>query len=158
LPPPVGEPRRSFAGSLATPKSKPASALSAPRLPLVVQIIDTFSSRKSRGVEPQATTPDGCILWIRARSSQYCSASTAPRRLDWVCVPTAFMSVVPLAVARPWNSQYGNPDDGICTPQRVVSPPGSRRVSRWARPCISCQLAGGFSGSRPDSRKCALFQ
>ena len=125
----------------------------------MVQIIETFCSRKSRGVEPQATTPGGCTLCSRARSSQYCSASTAAGWLNCVCVPLGFISRAQLAVTKPWNSQFGKPEEGICTTQRVVGAVlFSRRVRRWAKPCISCQVAGGFSGSRPVSRKCALFQ
>src|SRR6476659_654706 len=76
FPPPVGEPRRFFAGSIATPKSNLALFFTLVRLPVVVQIIATLRSKKSFGVVPHSTTPVGCTLYLRPRSTQYCSAST----------------------------------------------------------------------------------
>ncbi|MFM9885121.1 MAG: hypothetical protein ACKVQT_19025, partial [Burkholderiales bacterium] len=51
----------------------------------------------------------------------------------------------------PWNSQYGKPDDGICTPYCEVLPGASRLVSFCASSVISVHVGGGRFGSRPTS-------
>src|SRR5690348_4750410 len=76
LPPPVGEPRRLPAGSIATPKSNLALFFTLVRLPVVVHIIAVLRSKKSFGVVPHSTMPGGCTLYLLTRSSQYWSAST----------------------------------------------------------------------------------
>src|SRR5215471_2234604 len=68
------------------------------------------------------------------------------------------MSCTPFSVVRPWNSQYGNPDEGICTPHCVTLPEASRLVSFCANADISAQVAGGLFGSRPASLNASLFQ
>src|SRR5487761_2749731 len=70
LPPPVGEPRRLLAGSIATPKPNLALALMLVRLPVVVQIIAAFFSKKSFGVVPHSMTPGGITLYLRDKSTQ----------------------------------------------------------------------------------------
>src|SRR5450759_4177939 len=75
LPPPVGLPRRLFAGSMATPKSNLALVLTLVRLPVVVQIIAAFCSKKALGVVPHSMTPGAITLYLRERSTQNCSAS-----------------------------------------------------------------------------------
>src|SRR5687768_10446484 len=74
FPPPVGDPRRRPAGSIATPKSKPALFFTLVRLPVVVHIIAVRRSRKSRGVVAQSMSPGGITLCLCARSTQYCRA------------------------------------------------------------------------------------
>src|SRR5688500_2758290 len=56
LPPPVGVPRRLFAGSIATPKSNLALFFTLVRLPVVVHIIAVLRSKKSLGVVPHSMT------------------------------------------------------------------------------------------------------
>src|SRR5471032_1310001 len=70
FPPPVGLPRRFAAGSMATPKSNFALVLMLVRLPVVVQIIAAFFSKKSLGVVPHSTMPGGMTLCFRERSTQ----------------------------------------------------------------------------------------
>ena len=72
----MGEPLRLLPGIMATPKSNLALFFTLVRLPVVVQIIATFLSKKSFGVVPHSTTPCGWTLCLRPRSVQYCSAST----------------------------------------------------------------------------------
>jgi hypothetical protein len=67
-----------LAGSIATPKGKLALVLMLVRLPVVVQIMAAFCSRKSFGVVPHSMTPPGITLCFADRSTQNCSASTAP--------------------------------------------------------------------------------
>ena len=75
LPPPVGEPRRLPAGSMATPKSNFALFFTLVRLPVVVHIIAVFLSKKSFGVVPHSMIPAGMTLCFALRSTQYWSAS-----------------------------------------------------------------------------------
>src|SRR6266511_5292584 len=75
LPPPVGEPRRLPAGSIATPNSNLALFRTFVRLPVVVHIIAVFRSKKSFGVVPHSMMPDGITRCFCERSTQYCSAS-----------------------------------------------------------------------------------
>src|ERR1700674_6059193 len=75
LPPPVGDPRRLPAGSMATPNSNLALFFTLVRLPVVVHIIATLRSKKSLGVVPHSTIPSGCTLYLAVRSIQYCKAS-----------------------------------------------------------------------------------
>src|SRR5712692_5492002 len=75
LPPPVGEPRRLPAGSMATPNSNLALVLTLVRLPVVVHIIAVFRSKQSFGVVPHSMMPVGITLCFWERSIQYCSAS-----------------------------------------------------------------------------------
>ena len=76
LPPPVGEPRRLPAGSIATPNSNLALFLTLVRLPVVVHIMAVLRSKKSFGVVPHSMIPEGMTLCLALRSTQYCSAST----------------------------------------------------------------------------------
>src|SRR5215210_6234142 len=66
--------------------------------------------------------------------------------------------MAPACVAKAWNSQYGKPDDGIWMPHWLTLPAESRFVSFCANSSCSCQVAGGFSGSRPASLNRSLFQ
>src|SRR6186997_830097 len=80
FPPPVGEPRRFPAGSIATPKSNLALFFTLVRLPVVVHIMAVLRSKKSLGVVPHSTTPADMTLWVRPRSTQYLSASITSGR------------------------------------------------------------------------------
>ena len=104
MPPPVGEPRRLPAGSMATPKSNLAFARTLVRLPVVVHIIATLRSKKSFGVVPHSTMPGGCTPAL-TRSIQYCTASTVPGSSNLTALPASLASVTPFWIARPWNSQ-----------------------------------------------------
>ena len=73
-------------------------------------------------------------------------------------MPASFIRITSLGVVRPWNSQYGNPDDGIFTPHWVTLPLASTLVSFFANSTIWSQFAGPFSGSRPASLNASLFQ
>ena len=62
-------------------------------------------------------------------------------------MPAAFMRIAPFGVVRPWNSQYGKPEDGICTPHCVTLPDASRLVSFLRELDASrSQFAGGLFG------------
>ena len=61
---------------MATPNGKSAFLRMLVRLPVVVQTMAAFFSRKSLGVVPQSIVPLGMILCLAARSRQYCAAST----------------------------------------------------------------------------------
>src|SRR6202795_2074296 len=76
LPPPVGEPRRLPAGSMATPNSNLALFFTLVRLPVVVHIIAVWRSKKSFGVVPHSMMPGGMTLCVLLRSTQYWSDST----------------------------------------------------------------------------------
>ena len=76
LPPPVGEPRRLPAGSIATPNSNLALFFTLVRLPVVVHIMAVLRSKKSFGVVPHSMMPGGMTLCLPLRSTQYWSAST----------------------------------------------------------------------------------
>src|SRR6185503_6155714 len=158
FPPPVGEPRRLLAGSIATPKSNLALFFTLVRLPVVVHIIAIFFSKKSFGVVPHSTTPAGITLCLRPRSTQKPSASITAGLSKYVSLPAGFISSTPFGVVRPWKSQYGNPDDGICTPYCVMLPEASCFVSFCAYSSICFQFSGAWFGSSPASLKSSLFQ
>src|SRR5574342_1312772 len=71
LPPPVGEPRRLPAGSMAKPNSNLALFFTLVRLPVVVHIIEVCRSQKSFGVVPTSMMPGGMHLCFWLRSTQY---------------------------------------------------------------------------------------
>ena len=73
-------------------------------------------------------------------------------------MPASFIRIASFGVVRPWNSQYGKPEDGIFTPHWVTLPEASVLVSFFANSTIWSQFAGPFSGSRPASLKASLFQ
>ena len=75
FPPPVGEPRRLPAGSMATPNSKLVLFFTLVRLPVVVHIMAVWRSKKSLGVVPHSMMPGGITLCFWLRSTQYWSAS-----------------------------------------------------------------------------------
>src|SRR5437773_10382841 len=56
LPPPVGDPRRLPAGSMATPKSNLALFFTLVRLPVVAHIMAVWLSKKSYGDDPHSMT------------------------------------------------------------------------------------------------------
>src|SRR4051812_1880645 len=116
-----------------------------------------FFSKKSLGVVPHSTTPGGCTPAL-PRSTQYCSASMTLGSSNLTCVPASLASSVSLGVVRVWNSQYGNPLDGICTPYCVTFPLASFFVSLAAAVLRSAQVSGALFGSRPASLKASLFQ
>src|SRR6478752_846112 len=120
-------------------------------------MIAAFFSKKSLGVVPHSTTPGG---WMPAlpRSTQYCSASTTFGSSNRTAVPASFARMVSLGVVSVWNSQYGKPLDGICTPHCVTLPLASFFVSLVAASLNSAQFVGGLLGSRPASLKASLFQ
>src|SRR5512137_2699742 len=76
LPPPVGEPRRLPAGSMATPNSNLALFFTLVRLPVVVHIIAVFRSKKSLGVVPHSMMPVGITLCLPLTATQYWRACT----------------------------------------------------------------------------------
>ena len=102
------------------------------RLPVVVKMIAAFFSKKSFGVVPHSTTPGG---WTPAlpRSTQYCSASITFGSSNFTAVPASLASTTSLVVVSVWNSQYGKPLDGICTPHCVTLPTASFCVSLRGR-------------------------
>src|SRR6267378_7286690 len=102
LPPPVGEPRRLPAGSMATPNSNLALFFTLVRLPVVVHIIAVFFSKKSFGVVPHSITPEAITLCFWLRSTQYWSASTTAGSSYCVCVPASFISSTSFCVVKPW--------------------------------------------------------
>ena len=124
---------------------------------MVVHIIATLRSKKSFGVVPHSTMPGGCTPAL-TRSTQYCSASIVPGSSKRTALPASLASTTPFWMARPWNSQYGKPEDGICRPHCVTLPPASFSVSLAAMSRISAQLAGGRLGSSPAALKASLFQ
>src|SRR5438445_13634905 len=73
LPPPVGEPRRLPAGSIATPKSNLALFFTLVRFPVVVHIIAVLRSKKSFGVVPDSMMPVGMTFSLALRSMQFWS-------------------------------------------------------------------------------------
>src|SRR5437879_12016468 len=75
LPPPVGDPRRLPAGSMATPKSNLALFFTLVRLPVVVHIMAVCRSKKSLGVVPNAMMPARIRLYFGYISTQYWRAS-----------------------------------------------------------------------------------
>src|SRR6266849_2918748 len=158
LPPPVGEPRRLPAGSMATPNSNLALFFTLVRLPVVVHIIAVFFSKKSFGVVPHSITPGAITLCFWPRSTQYCSASTTAGLSKNVCVPASFINKISFWVVKPWKSQYGNPDEGTWTPHWVACPLASCLVSFLACSTCSAQVAGGLLGSSPASLNASLFQ
>src|SRR2546430_12807178 len=158
LPPPVGEPRCRPAGSIATQNWNLALLRTLVRLPVVVHIIAVFFSKKSFGVVPHSITPGAMTLCLALRSTQYWSASMTFGSSKCVCVPASFIRSTSFWVVKPWKSQYGKPDDGTWTPQRVTLPLASRFVSFFASSTCSAQVAGGLLGSRPASLKISLFQ
>src|SRR4051812_21243276 len=141
---------------MATPKSNLALVLTLVRLPVVVYIIATFFSKKSFGVVPHSTTPGGCTPAL-PRSTQYCSASMTLGSSNFTCVPASLASSVSLGVVSVWNSQYGKPLEGICTPHCVTLPEASFLVSLVAASFSSAQLVGGLLGSRPASLNKSLL-
>src|SRR3977135_601952 len=75
FPPPVGEPRRLPAGSMATPNSNFALFFTLVRLPVVVHIMAVWRSKKSFGVVPHSMMPGGMTLGLPLRAIQYGRAS-----------------------------------------------------------------------------------
>src|SRR5258705_13569052 len=71
LPPPVGEPRRLPAGSIATPNSNLALFFTLVRLPVVVHIMAVLRSKKSFGGEAHSMIPVGKTFCLPLRSIQY---------------------------------------------------------------------------------------
>ena len=98
------------------------------------------------------------MLSFLLRSTQYCSAATTFGLSNEVCVPAAFMSCTLFAVVRPWNSQYGKPDDGISIAHWLTLPEASRWVSFLPAATNSSQVSGALSGSRPAALNASLFQ
>src|SRR5262249_4274474 len=158
LPPPVGEPRRLPAGSIATPNSNLALFFTLVRLPVVVHIMAVFLSKKSFGVVPHSMMPGGMTLCFWLRSTQYWRVSAAAVLLYMVSVPALFIRSTSFCVVKPWKSQYGNPEDGTSSPHWVTLPLGSRLVSFFANSTCSAHVAGGRFGSSPASLKASLFQ
>ena len=74
------------------------------RLPVVVNMMATFFSKKSLGVVPHSTTPGGCTPAL-PRSTQYCSASMTLGSSNFTCVPASLASIASLVVVSVWNSQ-----------------------------------------------------
>ena len=101
----MGEPRCTFAGNMATPRSSPTLPRRSRKLPLVVQIIAALPSANCVGVVPHSTTPAGCAPSRFDRSTQKRKASITAGWSNDVFVPVAFISEPPLAVTRPWKSQ-----------------------------------------------------
>jgi hypothetical protein len=66
--------------------------------------------------------------------------------------------ITSFCVVKPWNSQYGKPDDGTWMPYCVTLPEASFFVSFCAMLTSSAQLAGGLFGSSPASLNSSLFQ
>src|SRR5258706_12148654 len=64
LPPPVGEPRRLPAGSIATPNSNLALFFTLVRLPVVVHIMAVFCSAESFWGGAHSMLPVGLNLWL----------------------------------------------------------------------------------------------
>ena len=96
------------------------------RLPVVVQIIATFCSRKSRGVVPQSTMPGGCA-WYFARE-----IDPVAQRLD-----AAGRGEVRLGASWHWPA-WRRP--------RWRAPGTANRESRWR---------GSARPSDPRRRRCA---
>src|SRR3989339_395192 len=92
------------------------------------------------------------------RSTQYCRASTTLGSSNRTAVPASLARTAPLVVLRVWNNQYGNPLDGICTPQVLTLPDASFCVSLVAAFFNSAQLAGALFGSSPAALNKSLFQ
>src|SRR5687768_3794862 len=119
-------------------------------------MIAAFFSKKSFGVVPHSTTPGG---WTPAlpRSTQYCSAwiTAGSSNLTWV--PVSLARIAPFVVLKVWNSQYGKPLDGICTPYCVTFPLASFLVSLVATSFSSAQVVGGLFGSSPASLNSSLL-
>src|SRR5690606_15556281 len=111
------------------------------RLPVVVYMMATFFSKKSLGVVPHSTTPGGCTPAL-PRSTQYCSASMTLGSSNFTCVPASLARIAPLVVVSVWNSQYGKPLEGICTPHCVTLPLASFFVSLVAAAFSSAQVCG----------------
>src|SRR5437870_13251496 len=63
LPPPVGDPRRLPAGSMATPKSNLALFFTLVRLPVVVHIMAVWRSKKSFRSEERRVGKEGSVWW-----------------------------------------------------------------------------------------------
>eukprot|EP01022_Parablepharisma_sp_SALTPOND_P021792 TRINITY_DN435_c5_g1_i1.p1 TRINITY_DN435_c5_g1~~TRINITY_DN435_c5_g1_i1.p1 ORF type:complete len:766 (+),score=253.47 TRINITY_DN435_c5_g1_i1:968-3265(+) len=158
LPPPVGLPGCLMPGSMATPKGKLALVRILVRLPVVVQTMAAFCSRKSLGVVPHSMAPVGMTLSRVVRSAQCCSAWTAPGLSKQVLVPALFISRVSLEAVMAWNIQQPKPVEGIFTPHWLTLPAASRLVSFLAASTISFQVAGALSGFRPASLNRALLQ
>src|SRR3569623_917963 len=142
---------------MPTPKSNLALFLTLVRLPVVVKMIAALRSKKSFGVVPHSTTPDGCTPAFD-RSTQYCSASTTFGSSNFTALPASFIRIASLVVVRIWNSQYGKPLEGICTPHCVTLPLASFFVSRVASSLSSAHDCGGLFGSSPASLNASLFQ
>ena len=73
-------------------------------------------------------------------------------------MPASFIRMAPFCVVKPWNSQYGKPDDGICTPHCVTLPAGVAlgqllRVLDHLLP-----VAGGLFGIEAGFLERSLFQ
>src|SRR5262249_39245470 len=143
---------------MATPNSNLALFFTLVRLPVVVHIIAVFRSKKSLGVVPHSITPGAMTRCFWPRSTQCCSASTTAGLSKNVCVPASFISNTSFWVVNPWNSQYGNPDDGTCRPHWTTWPLASCLVSFLAYSTCSAHVAGGLLGSSPASLKASLFQ
>ena len=73
-------------------------------------------------------------------------------------MPAGFISSAPFWVVKPWNSQYGKPDEGTWMPQVVTLPAASFLVSLRPYSTSSFQFWGGLFGSRPASLNSSLFQ
>src|SRR5262245_34080771 len=120
-------------------------------------MIAAFFSKKSFGVVPHSTTPVGCTPAL-PRSTQYCSAWITAGSSNFTCEPASLARIAPLVVVSVWNSQYGKPLDGICTPYCVTLPDASFFVSLVAMSFSWVQLVGGLFGSSPASLNSSLFQ
>src|SRR3569623_1617220 len=142
---------------MPTPKSNLALFLTLVRLPVVVKMIAALRSKKSFGVVPHSTTPGGCTPAFD-RSTQYCSASITFGTSNFTALPASLARIASFVVVRIWNSQNGNPLDGICTLHCVTLPLASFFVSFAASSFSSAQVCGGLCGSRPASLNASLFQ
>src|SRR5580704_4236485 len=143
---------------METPNGNGAFLRTLVRLPVVVHIIAVFFSKKSFGVVPHSMTPGGWMPSFLFRSTQNCSAPVTPVLSNAVCVPAAFISWTSFAVVRPWNSQYGKPDDGISIAHWLTLPEPSRCTSFLPLATSSSQVSGALSGSRPAALNASLFQ
>ncbi|CPK89974.1 Uncharacterised protein [Bordetella pertussis] len=75
------------------------------RLPVVVQTMAAFFSRKSLGVVPQSMVPLGMTPCLTDRSCQNCAASTTAGLSRYTWLPSSFMRMASLGVVSAWNSQ-----------------------------------------------------
>src|SRR6476661_9545483 len=119
-------------------------------------MIAAFFSKKSFGVVPHSTTPGGCTPAL-PRSTQYCSASTTFGSSNFTALPASLARIASLVVVSVWNSQYGKPLDGICTPHCVTLPLASFFVSLVAAVFSSAQVCGGWFASSPASLNSSLL-